>query len=253
MFYRILILIILFSLANCTTNTVNNDKFFLKKSFVNKGFALIYNDELYKKKIIKSKLDKRSLSIIQKNIKKGTTVRVKNIYNDKFVIAKVVSNSLYPNFNNSVISERIAEEIELNLDHPYVEIYEILNNSSSIIKKVKTYDEEKNVARKAPIESISINDLNKPLNILKDTKQSQTDFTYIIIIADFYFKETAMNMVEVIKKETIINNPLINNLTNTKYRVFLGPFFDISSLQNAFNDISKLGFEDLEIIKNEKK
>ena len=240
------------TLTNCSTNVVNNKNIVYKKSFINKGFALVYSDNLFKKNIIKKKLDNRSLSIIQKNIKKGKSVRVKNITNNKFIIAKVIANSKYPGFNNSVISERIAEEIELNPEHPYVEIFEILENSSSLIKKTKTFDEEKNVATKAPVDSISINDLNSSdISITKDVA-IKYNFNFIIKIADFYFKDTAIIMVNRIKKETNIKNPSIDDITNTKYRVFLGPYSNLISLQNAFNDISMLKFENLEIIKNEK-
>ena len=43
---------------------------------------------------------------------------------------------------------------------PYFTILEILDNSIFIAKKAKTYDEEKNVAIKAPVDGISISDLN---------------------------------------------------------------------------------------------
>ena len=38
---------------------------------------------------------------------------------------------------------------------------EVLDNNSFIAKKSKTYEEEKNVADKAPVDTISINNLNE--------------------------------------------------------------------------------------------
>ena len=35
-------------------------------------------------------------------------------------------------------AERIAKEIELSIDEPYIEIVEVINNSSFIAKKAKT-------------------------------------------------------------------------------------------------------------------
>ena len=90
-------------------------------------------------------------------------MRITNVLNKKTVIAKVGSNSKYPLFNNSVVSIRISKELELDIDEPYVEIVEILNNSM-FVAKAKTFDEEKNVANKAPIDSISVNDLNAKKN-----------------------------------------------------------------------------------------
>jgi hypothetical protein len=80
----------------------------------------------------------------------------------------------------------------------------------------------------------------------------ENKFNYIIKIADFYFKNSAKSMSYRIKNETSVNNVRIQNLSNTQYRVFLGPFNNINSLQKAFNDISILQFENIEIIKNAK-
>ena len=124
-----------------------------------------------------------------------------------------------------------------------------MNNSSFIAKKAKTYDEEKQVANKVPIDSISINDLNS--DVTKTNQVKQNKFNYTIKIADFYFKNTALVMLDRIKKETSVNNSGIQVLSNTQYRVFFGPFNNINSLQKAFNDINVLQFENIEIIKND--
>ena len=54
-----------------------------------------------------------------------------------------------------------------------------------------------------------------------------------------------------IKTENLIKNPKIKKVSNNKYRVYLGPFNDINSLQKSYNDISILEFENIEIIKND--
>ena len=137
------------------------------------------------------------------------------------------------------------------MDEPYVQIKELFSNSSFIAKTSKTFDEEKMVSGKAPIDSISINNLND--SIKKNKKKiKKSKFNYIIKIVDFYFKNTAMSMIDRIKKETSVNNVRIQNLSSTQYRVFLGPFNNINSLQKAFNDISTLEFENIEIIKDDK-
>ena len=174
---------------------------------------------------------------------------VSNIFNSDNIIAKVGNNANYPAFNNSVVSKRIASELEIDFDEPYVEILEILNNSSFIAKKAKTFDEEKKVANKAPIESISINDLNSNELVLKKNKKKK--FSYIIKIADFYFYDSAKLMKKRIKEETKVEKIKLKSLSETNYRVFLGPFNNLNSLKKAFNDISLLNFENIEIIKND--
>jgi hypothetical protein len=56
-------------------------------------------------------------------------------------------------------------------------------------------------------------------------------------------------MINRIKNETLIKKVQLQKLSKTKYRVFLGPFYDIKSLQKAFNGIDILKFENIEIIK----
>ena len=75
--------------------------------------------------------------------------------------------------------------------------------------------------------------------------------TYIIKVADFYFKDTASAMLERIIIETKIKKPNIQKISNKKYRVYLGPFDNINSLQNSYNDINILQFENIEIIRND--
>ena len=258
MHYKKIIFLILFLLiTNCSSNTLLDKKINLKieNSFINRGFTLVYNDQLYKNKLISKKIDSRSLLIFQKNLKKGTSVKITNILNKKSLIAKVGENSSYPSFNNSVISLRLAEELELNNKEPYVQIISIQENSMFIAKKAKTYEEEKNVANKAPIESISIIDsINTNDLEIKKTKLQNINkkkFSYNIKVADFYFNKTALQMVDRIIKETNFVKPKIKKISNKKYRVYLGPFNNINSLQKSFNDIEILEFENIEFIQND--
>ena len=56
----------------------------------------------------------------------------------------------------------------MNLDEPYIQITLVSKNSTFIAKKSKTFDEEKKVAEKAPIDSIQINDLNNSVKKRKE-------------------------------------------------------------------------------------
>jgi len=238
-------------LSSCTNNSMLNNKshITLVNAYSNKGFALVYSDNLYIEKIISKKIDERSLIIFQKNLKTNTQVKITNILNKKSIIAVVGKSSTYPSFNNSVLSSRIAVELDLDKNQPYVEILEILGDSVFVAKKAKTFDEEKKVAEKAPVTNISINDLNE---IKKNNKKNNNEnFFYTIKVADFYFNKTALLMVNRIRTESSIKNPKVRKLSDKKYRVYLGPFDNINSLQNSYNDISILKFENIEIIKND--
>ena len=248
--YKIYFLIFLF-LFSCTTNNLSKkdtNVFEHIDVFSAKGFALVFKDDLKKRKIITKKLDDRSLLIFQKNLKKDTSVKITNLINNKSILAKVGQNSKYPNFYNSVISQRIFDELELNHEEPYVEIATVSVNSTFVAKKAIMYDEEKEVANKAPVDGISISDLS--INKKKIKKKNKVDnFSYIIKLADFYYENSAKLMQKRIKDELNLNNSRIIKISNTNYRVYFGPYDNLKSLKKAFDDINPLNFENIEIIK----
>ena len=250
MIYKKYIFIFLFLFACSTNNTSNKDTKIVEHidTFSTKGFALIYNEDLYKKKIINKKLEKRSLLIFQKNLKKETSVKITNPLNNKSILVKVGANSKYPNFYNSVISQRVFDELDLNYNEPYIEIATVSANSAFVAKKAKMYEEEKEVADKAPVDGISISDLSKNKKKIKKNKKKD-NFSYIIKLADFYYENSAKMMQKRIIEELNLNNSRIIKISNTNYRVYFGPYDNLKSLKKAFDDINPLNFENIEIIK----
>ena len=245
-FFLILLIVLITSCASDNYKTVNVDPIFEK--FSNNGFALIYNDKLYNDKIISKKMDERDLIIFQRNLRKGTSVKITNPFNSKTIIAKVGKKANYPSFNNSVVSIRISKELEIDINEPYIFIEEIRDNASFIAKKAKTFEEEKKVANKAPVDSISVNDLNDT-DEKKIKKKINNGFNYVIKIADFYYLNTAKQMVKRIKSELNIKKTDINKINENKFRVFTGPYLSLKALQKAYNSIETLGFENIELIK----
>ena len=245
--YRIITIIFLsFILFGCeTTQNVKKKQLNIESRYKNSGFALVYNNNLENIK----KIESRSLNIYHKSLKRKSIVKITNPKNNKYLIANVESNRIkFPNFYNSVLSLRIAEELELDLTEPYIEIISIPKGSTFVAKKAKMFEEEKSVAEKAPVDGIQINDLN----VKKQKKKlvNNRKFSYSIKVADFYYKNSAKIMTERIKNETSINNLRIIKLSETKYRVLIGPFNDIKSLENSFEKMHSLNFENLEILKN---
>ena len=143
----------------------------------------------------------------------------------------------------------MSEKIELDIKEPYIEIEAIPEDSLFVAKKTKTFYEEKKVAIKVPVNNISIDNLNNKKK--KKKKYTSQKFSYSIKVADFYFNETAVLMVERINLETDIKKSNIKKISNGNYRVYLGPYSNIYSLQKSYNDIKILDFENIEIIRND--
>ena len=245
--YRnILFVLLIFFIYGCETSIKNKDlKFIPENRYQNSGFALVYSNVLTEIK----EIEPRSLMIYHKSLKKKSMVKITNPINGLSLIAEVKSNKIkFSNFYNSILSLRIADTLELDLNEPYVDIVLISKDSTFIAKKAKTFEEESVVAEKAPVDGIQINDLNEK-KLKKDMSKSKV-FSYSIKVVDFYYKDTAKMMLERIKKETPIDNIKILKMSETKYRLLIGPFNDIKSLKNTFENMNLFNFENLEILKN---
>tara|TARA_B100000674_G_scaffold315995_1_gene262898 strand:+ start:286 stop:1044 length:759 start_codon:yes stop_codon:yes gene_type:complete len=226
---------------------ITKQKIFNKYS--NNGFTLVYTDKLFKDKTVNKKLNDRDLFVFQKNLKKNTTVKITNKLNNKSVIATVKSKSRYPNFYNSVITDRIATEIELDFDEPFILIESVDQNSVFYAGKAKTFEEEKNVADKAPVEGVNIVNISTSNENKENITKSTKKFNYIIKVADFYYKDSANLVKERIMAETKIKKINIDKLSINTFRLSLGPYKSLKNLRKDFEDMEDLYFENLELLK----
>ena len=239
---------LIFFLFSCVEDVklINRNNIQVKKTFISKGFTLIYNDNLIKKKTIKKRIDGREYVILHSFLERNTYVKIFNPINSKTVIAKVKYKTNYPIIYNSVITNRIAEELELNYEDPYVEIIEIRKNDTFISKKAKTFDEEKNVANKAPVTDININVIsNEPENTDIRLKKNE----YIINIGEYYYLDSAKVVKNRLINEANLTNVKIKKISENKFRVYVGSYSFFNAMKDPYFAISKLGFEHLDVIK----
>ncbi len=245
--YRYTLIILLLILNSCTTIYDKNIvEYSNLEKFSNTGFAFIYNEDYEFKK----KLDDKSLVIFHDKLENNVKVKIVNPVNNKSVVCTVINNKNYPSFYNSVITSRVVKEIDLDKNEPYLQI-KLLNLSTAFIaKKAKTYKAEKKVATSAPVDEITINDLSKINKQKKRKKNKKKKFNYIIKIVDFYYMDTAKEMVKKIKNKTKVNNVKILKISNKIHRVYTGPFSNLNSLKKSYDDIRILNFDNIEILKN---
>jgi len=252
MIYKIILFSLIIFIASCSEKSKKIEYMQKYNNYSNKGFALIYDEKLFKNKIVNKKLNDRSLLIYNKNLEEETLVRITNLINGKYLIAKVGKNASYPFFYNSVVSKRIAADLQINIIEPYIEIKTLNQNNSFIINKAKTFDEEKLVANKAPVDGIKIQNISKNKTDVKKVKSNlkiKKKFNYIIKIAELYFKDSAEMLKDRLINDYNINNVKIKKITSNKYLVYKGPFKSLESIKIEYNDIIKLKFEKIEIIK----
>ena len=214
--------------------------------YSNKGFALIYKEN----NSLDYKLDNASINILSPNLPNGTPVRITNIINGKSLITVVQNKTILPIFYNSVITNRIVSELSINPNEPYIFIETINSNNLYVANDVKTFDEEKEVANKAPVEDIMIQNISiKTEKKESNTENFVTNFNYIIKFADFYFEDSAIMLKNRLFEEYNIENILIKKLSQNNFRVYKGPYKDFEKLKKGFHNIENLSFDSIEIIK----
>ena len=85
---------------------------------------------------------------------------------------------------------------------------------------------------------------------IKLKKKIFKDNNFIIVINDFYYEDSAINLKNELFKKTGFSNILVRKISNNKYRLLAGPFKNFNALKTTYISLNNLGFEDLNIYKN---
>jgi len=236
----------LYSCADYNVNKVKHKK--VKQYYSSSGFALIYEDNLYKKKILNKKINNEEIKVMHNLLKMNTAIRIINPANSKVIETKTYKKVNYPKIFTIVVSKKIASILELDLDNPFVEVIEVKKNKTFIAKKTNTYEEEKNVAEKAPVDKIKMDSLTNNKGEVKKKVLKKNNF--IILINDYYYEDSAINLKNELLAKTGFSNILVKKISNNKYRLLAGPFKNFNALKTTYISLNNLGFEDLNIYKN---
>ena len=239
-------ILILNSCADYKNAGLNNKK--EKHYFSSSGFALIFEDHLFEQKVVNKKLNNDDIKIMHNFLKSNTPIKIINPINSKFVEAKVYKKASYPKIFNVVISKKIASILELNLNNPYVEIIEMKKNKIFVAKKSNTFEEERNVAEKAPVEEIEVNNLLEEKISINNENLFENNF--ILVINDFYYKDSADKLKLQLTKKSKTLNLYVKKINDKKYRLFAGPFKNFNTLKTTYISLNNLGFENLNIYKD---
>ena len=181
----------------------------IEPTYSSKGFALIYEDKFFESNIVDKKLNNNKDYVLHSFLKDDTLLSISNPINSKSLTAKVKKTINYPSIYNIVITKKMADNLDLDIDNPYVEILTIKKNDKFIAKEASIFEEEKKVANKAPVTTISINDLSVSASKNEVKKKEPS---YIIHIAEFYYFESAETIKNRFKKEANLVNIKIQQM-----------------------------------------
>jgi len=242
-------IICVFILTSCADyHKISTAKQKERKYYSSRGFALIYNDDLFVQKIVNKKIKDESLTVLHNSLKVNTPIIIMNPNNSKSIETKIYRKADYPKIFNLVVSQKIADLLDLDIDNPYIEFNEIKKNKTFVAKEANIFDEEKNVAEKVPVDEIKMDDLTN--NQTKEEKKITNKYNYSIIINDFYYEDSAIKLKNKIVERTKLNIFFVKKINNKKYRLLAGPFKNFNALKTTYISLNNLGFDDLNIYKN---
>ena len=247
----ILVILSIVQLYACADYKIDKEIQYNKRLYYSSsGFALIYEDELFKQKVINRKFDNQKIKVMHNILKKNTPIKIINPDNSKVIETKVYKKANYPKIFNIVISKKISTILELDSNNPYVEIAEIKKNKTFVAKESNIFDEEKNVAGKAPVDKIEVNDLT--ISKTKSIKKKSKNNNYYLIIGDFYFQNSAEELKNELYKKIKSDKLYLKKITNNNYRLGIGPFKNFNALKETYISLNNLGFEKLDVYRGMK-
>ena len=245
MIYKFIIVIFLFSSCSSNYNSKN-----FKEPYNSKGLAYIYNDKDFFNKIIKKKMNNNLPQIAHYKLKPGTLIKLINPKTNDSIILKNNYRFQYPDFYKILITNVVANQINLDQDSPLIEVLEIKKNKSFIAEKTKIYSEEKKIHSNAPVEQVKIDNISKYKKNVREVPINK----FFIIIAQFYSNKSAILLKKRITKElTNFDSKKLNiNIKKSnKITLLSGPYSSINLLKNDYILLKEFGFEELDISINE--
>ena len=158
---------------------------------------------------------------------------------------KVTKKVKYPDFFKVLITQKLANQLNLNPKMPYIEIEKRVKNKSFVAKKAVTHLEEKNVLTKAPITQVKINDISKDS---KNSSKNEHPNKYSIIVGNFYSKKWAESLIDILVNEDIKKEVFkVNKLDKNNYQLLAGPYTSINTLKSDYFKLNKYGFDNLDL------
>ena len=221
-----------------------------KNTYAAKGFAYIYNDFDFNKKIIKGRMNNDKMQISHQNLRTGTLLKIINPKNNETIVLKNIKRIKYPDFYKVLITKPVAEKLKLDSNLPLLELIEVKKNKSFVAEKAKIYSEEKKIPSKAPVASVKISNISKN----EPKKTQKTSEQIFINVASFYSIETARFLRQrIIKEVTDLNSKKlkIEKISSKETQVISGPYNSVNLLKNDYIKLQNLGFEELNIFINE--
>ena len=203
------------------------------------SFSIYENNNTYEK-IGFAEFTKNE-DVIHRNIAPNSKIKITNLLNKKSIVVEVNKNSNYKKEREIIVPSKYIDLLELNYNLPIVKIETIRKNKTFKADTAKIFEEEKKIIQNAEIKNVDIVDLSK-----NSSAKNNNLNKLIIYYGDFTFKNSALDMVSLLKKDIKNLNPTVIQV-NKKFRVKVASINDINEFDIFFNKIVNTKFDNYNI------
>ena len=134
---------------------------------------MIYSDIEFNDKTINSKLNSNEEEFAHNKLRPGSLVKIINPETNDSIILKV-KRDLLSRILQGIITQPLADKLNIRKNLPLIELIEVKKNKSFIAKKTKIFKEEVKIPNNAPVESVKIQNISK----IKKTKKIIKKISY---------------------------------------------------------------------------
>jgi hypothetical protein len=175
--------------------------------------------------------------VIHRSIAQNSKIKITNLLNKKSIVVEVNKNSNYKKEREIIVPSKYIDLLELNYNLPIVKIETIRKNKTFKADTAKIFEEEKKITQNAEIKNVDIVDLSK-----NNSSKNKNLNKLIIYYGDFTFKNSALDMVSLLKKDIKNINPTVIQV-NKRFRVKVASINDINEFDIFFNKIVNTKFD----------
>ena len=232
------IIILLFFISGCAQNNINSYSKKIFKPYSSKGFALIYSEDDFNKKIISTKLDNEKSQIAHRKLNTSTFLILRNPENNKSIILRVNDRGPFAKDRIIDLSMRAAERLgfkEQGTSKVRVQYY----------SSAKVYDSSGRVIAKNKYLN------NSEVNAYKKKKNSKK--TYSLTIGSFKDKKNVERIKKMLKGFAKLKIEKKEKDGVSLFKVLIGPYYRKDYLIKLQETVNIIGITGTKIILNEEK
>ena len=138
--FKFLVFILLLTSCNGNIQSISN-----KQPYTAKGFAYIFNENDYKNKIIRGRLDNSKLEVSHSGLRVNSLIKLINPKTKDSLTIKNLKRSSYPDFYKILISKQVAKKLNIDSDLPFMKLSKLKRISHLLQKRLNFLMKKKNI------------------------------------------------------------------------------------------------------------